>query len=89
MVVRSGVCSPTKNSQNGTNTKQAVNVEFCNKNPQNKTQKNACRAEYPLIINHSIAEPSPTGEESPKQAGPGALFTNTNRLHRAPGHHCI
>ena len=25
------------------------------------------------------------GEESPKQAGPGALFTNTNRPHRAPG----
>jgi hypothetical protein len=25
------------------------------------------------------------GEESPKHAGPGALFTNTNTPHRAPG----
>jgi hypothetical protein len=47
MVVRSG--SPTKNSQNGTNTK----FRFCLQK-QRKTTNNACRAElgrYPLIIN--------------------------------------
>ena len=55
MVVRSGVRSPTMNSQNGKNTKLRLHAEF-SKNIlclQCKTLNNACRAElgrYPLII---------------------------------------
>ena len=56
MVVRSGVYSPTKNSQNGTNTKLRLCMQISAKNilsVQCKTPNNACRAElgqYPLII---------------------------------------
>jgi hypothetical protein len=47
MVVRSGVCSPTNNSQNEANTK----LRLCN--IERRTPNNACRTEfdrYPLII---------------------------------------
>ena len=55
MVVRSGVRSSTKNSQNGRNAKLRLHAEFC-KNilcVQRKTPNNACRVElgrYPLMI---------------------------------------
>ena len=55
MVVRSGVRSPTKTSQNGTNIKLRLHAEFCKNilRVQRKTPNNACRAElgrYPVII---------------------------------------
>ena len=39
---------------------------------------------YPGCLNSTFVQQAP-GEESPKQAGPGALFTNTNTPYRAPG----
>ena len=56
MVVRSGVRSPTKNSQNGTNTKLRLCTQNSAKNilhVQRNTPNNACRAEldrYPIMI---------------------------------------
>ena len=52
----SGIRSPTKNSQNGTNTKLRLCIQNSAKNilsVQRRTPNNACRAElgrYPLII---------------------------------------
>ena len=91
--------SPTKNSQNGTNAKLRHPLLYNLKQPNNACRAELGR--YQLIIkiqkravkfyNHlkgsdslTLTNPSPT-EKSPNQAGPGALFTNTNRSHRAPG----
>jgi hypothetical protein len=47
MVVRSGIHSPTKNSQNGKNTKLRLHAEFCKNilHVQRKTPNNAYRTE--------------------------------------------